>query len=375
MKRLIKYLLSLFLNNLRVRKGTILIIESSYPSGSNTMLLYKKLKKKCNVDIIYKYEFKIKQRTIPEYLNYINLLIRVARYNYIICTDGFSKINENQILIDLWHGIPIKAMMYMELDSSVYRNEGFKTNFLITSSKLESSLMSACTHIPYVNHRILGSPRNDYLHNIRDNLGELDFIKNYNKVLLYVPTFRQGYLNRIEGKLSNNLFYFDEFISEEFINYLKHNNILLLIKYHPFEEEKKKNEYSLEDNIFYLSNKVLFSNVLDLYEVLPHTDLLITDYSSIYFDYLLLDKPIIFTPVDLENYRKLRGLLLEPYDLWTPGPKCINQNILQQEISKCINNRIYYKLERERIRNIFHKYQDGKSSERVIKFVEELMKE
>lgn len=45
-------------------------------------------------------------------------------------------------------------------------------------------------------------------------------------------------------------------------------------------------------------------NQMDLYEILPHTDLLITDYSSVYFDYLLLDKPIVFTPTDLGEYSK-----------------------------------------------------------------------
>jgi len=115
--------------------------------------------------------------------------------------------------------------------------------------------------------------------------------------------------------------------------------------------------------------------VLDLYQVLPYTDVLITDYSSIYFDYLLLDKPIIFTPSDIEDYSRNRGLLLEPYDYWTPGPKCYDQDTLQYEISKSINDCEYYQRERLELKNIFHKYQDGKSTKRVTQFIERLLRD
>ncbi len=58
------------------------------------------------------------------------------------------------------------------------------------------------------------------------------------------------------------------------------------------------------DNLHILEDNYLRDKRLDLYEVVNAADLLITDYSSIYFDYLLLDRPIIFTPLDLEEYRK-----------------------------------------------------------------------
>ena len=292
----------------------------------------------------------------------------------MICTHGFWKNNKKQILIDLWHGIPIKAMMYMEPDNRIYREDGFNADYLITSSKLESVLMGACTHISYDKHRILGSPRNDYLLNKNSNLGTFDFMRNYDSVIIYVPTFRQGYLNRMEGQPSNNLFYFENFNKENFKKFLKENDILLVIKYHPFEEKLKKNESSLDDNIYHLTNKELINNDLDLYEILPHTDLLITDYSSIYFDYLLMDKPVIFTPVDLEEYSKDRGFLLEPYKYWTPGPKCKTQEVLQNEVLKSLCDNKYYKKEREQVKEIFHNYQDGKSTERVIELIEDIMK-
>ena len=55
------------------------------------------------------------------------------------------------------------------------------------------------------------------------------------------------------------------------------------------------------------------------YDFLNVVDVLITDYSSIYFDYLLLNRPIIFHMPDLEEYQKKRGFILDPLDEWTPG--------------------------------------------------------
>jgi CDP-glycerol glycerophosphotransferase (TagB/SpsB family) len=102
-------------------------------------------------------------------------------------------------------------------------------------------------------------------------------------------------------------------------------------------------------------------------------DLLITDYSSIYFDYLLLNRPIIFTPTDLEEYRETRGFLLEPYDFWTPGPKVTSQKALQHEILKSLCDIKYFQSERETILSIIHQYRDNKSSERLWNMIDRIL--
>jgi len=117
----------------------------------------------------------------------------------------------------------------------------------------------------------------------------------------------------------------------------------------------------------------LLEEKIDLYEVINAADLLITDYSSVYFDYLLLDRPIIFTPLDLEQYKKNRGFLAEPYDFWAPGPKCINYNELKNEISKCFRNKKYYEKERKTIKKIVHHYTDGNSTQRIFEMIDEMM--
>ena len=77
---------------------------------------------------------------------------------------------------------------------------------------------------------------------------------------------------------------------------------------------------------------------LDIYPLLKHTDMMITDYSSIYFDYLLLDKPIIFYPYDFEQYTKDDRNLLFDYESMTPGPHCQDQTSLEKTILQELEN-------------------------------------
>lgn len=127
------------------------------------------------------------------------------------------------------------------------------------------------------------------------------------------------------------------------------------------------------DSIFVVTNWELEKYGLDLYEVLGAGDLLITDYSTIYNDFLFMNKPTIFVITDIEEYRKNRGLALEPYDFWSAGPKVNSQQELQQEILKCLNDFNYYKDERERLRPVFFKYLDTNSIQRTWKVIDEAM--
>ena len=92
---------------------------------------------------------------------------------------------------------------------------------------------------------------------------------------------------------------------------------------------------------------------------------MITDYSSVYFDYLLLDKPIIFWTKDLEIYEERRGFLFDNVDKWMPGPKVKTVFELIDAIDKFINNYNWYSSERNNIKNLAHTYQDFNSTNRV----------
>ena len=191
-----------------------------------------------------------------------------------------------------------------------------------------------------------------------------------------MPTYRytpRG--DRSEGDRSwMNIFGFKDFDINDFVRFLEENNYILFVKLHPAEEKKFINEVPKNNNIRIITNMMLFEKGIDLYETLNSASILITDYSSVYFDILLLDIPIIFTPIDLEEYQRDRGFLLEPYEEWAPGPKCITQEALQENIIKSLSEQSYYSKERKMVLKKVHKYSDGNSCASTWSFIEELLK-
>jgi len=379
---MIKKILKIF-NNLYI-KNRKNIIFSSFPDYSgNAKALYDFLSQ----DKFYNTMWILNQKGLQKgfYKKSFNGLIKIFSSKYIFTThNSFIRIkSKKQIYINLWHGMPLKKMSYMEnnfneKDISYNINN---TDIMISTSVLTKSLLSSCFNIKANKIYITGQPRNDYLF-IKRNKSKNNLEKVLNmkinkekKIIFYLPTFREGYLNRSEGKkIENfNIFRFDSFNIREFIKFLEVNEILFIMKLHPYEEKYYKNilkDYKTE-NLKIIQQEKLTENYLDLYEVLGYSDLLITDYSSVYFDYLLIDKPVIFVPTDIEEYSQKRGFLLEPYDFWTPGPKVYNQDDLLNSILANLNEPNKYKKERNLINSMINYYKDNKSSERVWNLIKE----
>lgn len=301
-------------------------------------------------------------------------LCSIFRSKYIIGThNNYCGIKaKNQYIINLWHGVPLKAMGYvdnLESESTLkyFRKGGEADDILTVTSSIMRNTMVASFLIDPRKVVITGQPRNDYLfmnHQEQklSKLLDLDLSK-YNKLLLYMPTFRVDH-GRVEGTIKH----LDFLRSEYFNKFLRNNNMLFVLKLHPFEEKYWLSQDNFKDfngDIVILKTEHLTGPLISIYEVLKEFDVLITDYSSIYFDFLLLNKPIIFLPLDLEQYTQTRGFSLEPYDFWTPGPKATTIEMLIDEIQKCISDPAYYEMERKTINSLINQFQDGSSCERV----------
>ena len=294
------------------------------------------------------------------------------------CSSKPLHLVKRQIYVNLWHGIPLKSVGHMDKTDIRKRNYELndKNTITISTSDTVSSLFGACFHVNAENIYVTGQPRNDKLFSPITDTELLKLVDmesdDFDRIVFYMPTFRQGYINRKEGRQfdESNIFGFENFNKDKFSSFLEENRILFLCKLHPFEEKIFKEKLDkLSEYVTLITNNDLFENNIDLYSLIAKTDILITDYSSVYFDYLLINKPIIFTPTDIEEYRKKRGFVLEPYDFWAPGPKAFIQEQLQNEIIKCLENSEYYKKERETVNNIINRYKDNRSSERVAKVI------
>lgn len=362
---------------LKNKAKNITLVNTNY-SGSNSYAMFKLMPE----HIKDKYFIEIMDQNNSN--DFINAIVSS---DVVVVTEGnyhFNKniINKNQIVIDLWHGFPLKAMGYID-KGEVYKSQIDKVwnnvNYIGSYSELFNILMNKCINTDPDKYVVLGAPRNDLLFtsNGREILSGIIGKNLQNKnILFYMPTYRHAVRgNRNDGNKSwNNYFGFDSFDEKKFKKFLVDNDIELVLKLHPADEAAIINKLDISSNVSLVTNNMLRQNDVDLYEILNSCDLLITDYSSVYFDLLLLDKPMIFTPTDLKEYEDSRGFLLEPYDSWTPGPKCLNQESLEDEIIKSLRDKNYYKKERETIRNKVHYYKDGNSSERTWEFINSLLK-
>lgn len=195
--------------------------------------------------------------------------------------------------------------------------------------------------------KVLGEPRNEKIFSFKSKNIIKNFFDNlpdYERLILYAPTFRDGY--------STELFPFNNFEKKELEVFLKKNKLLLFIRTHPLE--KKYKEINSVNRVYYLNN----DKVNDIMEIINIFDLLITDYSSIYIDYLLLEKPVIFLDYDRDKYLNNRGLNFD-YDKVTPGPKPKKFKEFLCEIYKLLNNHNYYKNERISAKNFFHEIKNN----------------
>lgn len=309
-----------------MEENNVVVLNGSGRSGSNGYLFYKYLQlnhPEYNVTLVEPWPSShLKWKTWQ----------KIGAAKYVITTHQPFKVRKRQVNLQFWHGVPLKRMGIMANNTRYKDNKRNQklwhknADIVTSSSDLYESLMSACMAIETKKYVKLGFPRLDYL--TKPSITKQQLLQNLfhqtnsdAKIGIYMPTFRyeledQTILSKIK---SGNFFAVKDFDAKKLNAALKAQNQYLIVKLHPYEMRLFTNFDSKYSNIAFLNNDYLFENNLDLYELLGDTDFLITDFSSIYFDYLHLSKPIIFITNYLKQYEKTRGLLMGPYEEITPG--------------------------------------------------------
>lgn len=219
-----------------------------------------------------------------------------------------------------------------------------------------------------------GYPRNDYLFKysrVADIYVHSSFgFDRYNLVVFWMPTFRKSVIASISEKYEVSPTGLPIFFSvkeiDEFSQFLYKNNILLILKPHPLQAEMEV--YSKQfSNIKIIKNEDLQEVDVQLYEFLRYSDVLISDYSSVSFDYMLMDKPIIYTLDDMKEYQDSRGLILGNGVLdYYAGYHICNKYELQNALLEINHGVDLYKQDRDRVKKLIFCSSDGNSSKRIV---------
>jgi CDP-glycerol glycerophosphotransferase (TagB/SpsB family) len=312
-------------------------------------------------------------------------VITHLRANFFFVTHGVSDVNQyltkNALVIDFSHATyPIKKMGYASIKDHYFypRNKFRKFYYLfsnpygyfkpdyVTSSSEDTSLITQKIYaVPKDKILITGLPKSDKLMNMKNaskhNSPFHTYTKNLNNIrkILFLPTFRN------DPKF--NLFNFG-YRAEDLYRLLEKINAVFFFNLHPFDMETVRKEgFKKSERIFFLNFKGDEINKL-----LVDTDVLITDYGSIWADFLLFDKPLIFANFDHSGYLKERELFVN-YDDDLPGYKVDNWPALMTKIEKLVmQHEDEYQNRRIEWKEKIYQFTDGKSNERIIEFIETL---
>lgn len=270
-------------------------------------------------------------------------LYHILTSKVAVCDHSLGEINRHLTggiyYVNLWHGASVKRVRWQDPDDLVRRFHLKSKEELHTSFRFRMLMYQALFRVPdlclapstihakeffapmmnisledcivgvYPRSRLLIGGKNAAMEFIKKHepIETLDFIKElkqYTKTYIYMPTWRNDGTNFIEQASID---------WEQLNDVLQLKNELFVLKLHPFTQM----DVSVPSKY---SNIVVYPSASDIYTVLPFIDCLITDYSSIYTDFLMMNKEIILFVFDYEKY--IRSCYdLENYDYYFVGKR------------------------------------------------------
>lgn len=363
------------------RIKNIIILESSPDFADNTKALFDNMieqginkkyklvwlvnkteKPKTNIKNV-KYVYREHKRKSFEHIRYIYYI-----YSAKIIIDGndyVQKIRDEQIRIHIGHGMPIKKVM------NYCRSIGEFDYLLSTSKNFENELSHIYLTEPekFVH---LGYCRNDELILKEESLELLPEKWKDSKLIVWLPTYREHKSNNEQSSLKYGIPCFDT--EEDLIKcneVLKQNNTKLLIKLHPAQSTNELSKVNLS-NFELITDQELREMGISLYTLLSMSSALITDYSSVYYDYLITQKPIGLAIADLEEYNKKFGFVYDNYYDAIKGEYIYTL----EDMNKFIDNLDDLSSQKEIIKErayMYNDYLDNKNSERVCNFIKKFL--
>lgn len=318
------------------------------------------------------------------YLNSFKGILTSIRAGVVIFShsvdDVIPQLTGGCLRINLYHatcpikkmGFDVKLSLAKKLRSYPSLMAGHPFYFLmnhrsIASSDRTAAMVESALRIPSKHIWVSGNPRNDYQISVADFEGDkkiyLEMLQSCGekKIIYFVPTFR--------SKEDFNFFSF-RFDPGKLDDLLQKINAVMVFRFHPFDKARIEKEFGGIN-----SQNLIFDKHFDVdpYYLLAKSELLITDYSSIFADFLIFDRPMIFANFDHEAYVAERSLYRN-YDEITPGEKVGDWPSILNEIEKYfVDGEDLYKNERALLREQLFKYCDSKNCKRLVNEIIDLI--
>ena len=293
-------------------------------------------------------------------VNYIKRLYHVSTAKVIVFSNRIlPKERDKQYSIFLSHGTATKKIKGTYdlgdiLDDFVYQS-AFAKEFMAQEHSVKLSHLVS-----------LGFPRNDALFASIDTL--MPFISNNQEnYLVWLPTFRQHNKYDIANLATEMPFGLPLINTEtqmaQLNDLLTRLKLTIVVKLHP--AQKRTSTFSGCDHVVMIDDELLRINGVQLYTVLGRSSALITDYSSVFYDYLLTERPIAITMDDFDEYKQTRGLAVENYGDLVSDLQVNTFEDLLRFIENLANHTDTTLAKRRELKVLFNDYLDDQSTQRV----------
>lgn len=357
-----------------------IILFNSYPAYSdNSRALYEYILRN-RPDITKKYKIiwgQEKGAAIPKELSHYSIetidkkslkgIYTFLSAKYVFSTHGYFpgvKSGNDQVQVNLWHGCGYKSITDAD---RIYRGDiNIVTGSIYVSIHEKVFDMKQGTVYP------TGLPRNDLLFTDREVMPKLGINKKkYKKIYIWMPTYRkasEGH-KEVDGKV--DAFTISTMTHDELdlLNKtLKSLDVLLIVKPHPMDAKAFSNVSGFS-NIKTITNVELKNAGVQLYEFMAETDALLSDYSSVVIDYLMLQKPVVMVMSDIHEYKNSRGFVFENIKDYLPGPIITNTESLTEYFMDADQVDEQWAEKRNQLSRMFHDNLDGNSCERVCNLI------
>ena len=332
----------------------------------NFKCIHDVIERQC-IDYKFKYLFKKFKPSLVGKADYLLHMISAGYYmatsKYFIIDDYYFPVyvikpRNGTKIIQVWHACgAFKKFGYDVLGKGYGASESYindikiHSNYdaVIVSSKEVAKHYSTAFSMSQDKIYPIGVPRTDiFFKSTNIEIAKEKLYKIYprlkgKRIVLYAPTFRGKGQTDVNFKLTMNLDMINRSIGEDTI---------FALKMHPFVKTRLKNN---------MKNIIDLSDYEDINDLLLISDVLITDYSSVIFEFSLMEKPIIMYAQDKEEYISERDFYYE-YDSFVPGPIA---NSTEEVVGYLKNNDFNLNKVRE-FKDRFFDYRDGKSTERFV---------
>lgn len=281
---------------------------------------------------------------------------------------------KEQIYVQCWHGTPLKRLGYDITNSdnamnsvgeiqSKYRTDAARFKYMVSPCQYVTEKFTSAWNLKETGKQDaileIGYPRNDFLCKyteedivrVKKNL-EIENVQK--KILLYAPTWRDNQHDASKGYVYKNpvdFKYLQEKLGDEYI---------ILFRAHYLVANSF--DFSMYKDFLYDVSS--YDDINELYII---SDMLITDYSSVFFDYAILERPMLFYMYDMEEYRdEMRGFYLDVSEL--PGPIVTDEKSLVSEISDAQKHGVDCENVKE-FNKKFNLKNDGNAAERLVQII------